>query len=499
MKKKILLSVIALFVMSIFTVVVNAEAVISLPFKDYTAKPPTTIPSVGTNVNAVTTDGFDFSGVKFKDANGNEISGKTDLQKIIIAEGTASLGTIDDAQNDFNFNSTFSDWFTAYCLDGTKKYPQYGMLRYGAYGSDLEAGDDEALVNDILGVAMANDSTKQSYFNTAASYLDDYYDPAFTYELPATVVGSSNTTADSAADIAAEFGENHQVTVTVTSICFTELALSNQKKICFVTDETVKDSLLGVTRFEPLVSGSTATTMNISAKLNDLAFAKYVTKNNTDSGISVTNFGHALWIVEHSYPTLPIRTAVEASGANYDTLLTEIKTANSSLSDAEAGKVAEGYVYGTVQYAIWKVTGYKVEGVTLGNQITNYEELDKLYSYLIQDRDVYSGYVNPSVYTNEITTISPEQGKELYKKTDSAFIYGPFKANYNALLENPNKMSLTIKNEDKTGIKLVDKDLHEISSVAANEEFYISVDKKASVGSVAVGLSLDNVVTFSPA
>ena len=89
--------------------------------------------------------------------------------------------------------------------------------------------------------------------------------------------------------------------------------------------------------------------------------------------------------------------------------------------------------------------------------------------------------------------------KELFKKTDTAFIYGPYKASYNALVTNDNKIALSIKNEDKTGIKLVDKNLHEIASVSAGEEFYISIDKKASVGSVAVGLSLDNVVTFSPA
>ena len=490
MKKKILSGIIAVFVMAVFTVVVNAESVLNLPFLDYAAKAPTTIPSAGTQVYAVTTDGFDFSGVKFKDASGNIINGKTDLEKIIV--GTIDKSKIVNIDTDVNFNEVFTNWFTAYCLDGTKKYPQYGILRYGKYYNDLVNGEDAELVNDILRVAFANDNYK-SYYNTASSYLGQFSDPTFTYTLP---------DGEDEASIAATFGENTQVTISVTSVCFTELSISSPKKLCFVTDDAVKSSLVGVTRDEALISGSTATKIDINAKLDDLAFQKYYAKNNNEAGVSnLTNavFGHALWIVEHSYPTLPIRTSLEVAGANYDTLITEIKDANASLSDAEAAKWAEAYVFGTVQYAIWKVTGYEVEGVKLGNQITNYEELDKLYGYLIQSRDEYSSYVDPSVYTNEITTTSPEQGKELYKKTNDAFIYGPFKASYNALVENENKMALTIKNEDKTGIKIVDKDLHEIASVAAGEEFYISVDKKASVGSVAVGLSLDNVVTFSPA
>ena len=65
MKKKILLSLVALFLVSVFVIKLNADTLMQIGFNTE-AKAPSTIPGNGEDVYATITDPFDFSLVKFK-------------------------------------------------------------------------------------------------------------------------------------------------------------------------------------------------------------------------------------------------------------------------------------------------------------------------------------------------------------------------------------------------------------------------------------------------
>ena len=168
--------------------------------------------------------------------------------------------------------------------------------------------------------------------------------------------------------------------------------------------------------------------------LADLAFQKYSISNVTDS---TNSYNHALWIVENSYPTLTIDEALSVADVNVDTFKSQVKTLY-NISDSQVTDYTEMVVYGIVQYAVWKVNGSTVEGHQLGNEIkgTGRSELDKLYKYLINTNRDYDNYVKPITFDTQIKVSVPETGKELFKKTNTVDIYGPYSATYNALVEN---------------------------------------------------------------
>ena len=80
--------------------------------------------------------------------------------------------------------------------------------------------------------------------------------------------------------------------------------------------------------------------------------------------------------------------------------------------------------------------------------------------------------------------------------TKTAYIYGPFSATYDVV--DAGDMTVTITNEDKTGIKVVDKDGREITTIGKNEEFYIECLKTAKIGSVKGKVTLENAAMFKP-
>ena len=130
MKKKILLSVLTLFVLSVFAVKVNAQESLLGVGNDVAAKAPTTIPSSGTTMYATLSDSFDFSRVEFASTGSTAMYGKSDLKKIFL--GGQDLGKLQSSELNIN---VLKDYFSAYCLDGNAKYPGFGIYtNYGAQG-----------------------------------------------------------------------------------------------------------------------------------------------------------------------------------------------------------------------------------------------------------------------------------------------------------------------------------------------------------------------------
>ena len=137
MKKKILLSVLTLFIFTLFMVNVNAND--ELPDSALNisnaveAKSPTTVPKAGTNMLGTVTNIFDFSKIKFTTTTGTE-NGKSNLRKIIIGSLNASAGkATEETTDEAKLNKALTNWFTAYCLDGTKRYPENGMYSVKMY------------------------------------------------------------------------------------------------------------------------------------------------------------------------------------------------------------------------------------------------------------------------------------------------------------------------------------------------------------------------------
>ena len=81
MKKKVLLSVLALFVFSVFAISVNA-GILQIPYK-INSKAPSTVPNVGANIGVTVSEDFDFSPVTFETTDGTT-AGSDHMEKLII-------------------------------------------------------------------------------------------------------------------------------------------------------------------------------------------------------------------------------------------------------------------------------------------------------------------------------------------------------------------------------------------------------------------------------
>lgn len=129
----------------------------------------------------------------------------------------------------------------------------------------------------------------------------------------------------------------------------------------------------------------------------------------------------------------------------------------------------------------------------------SWNELSKLYKYLIDPERIPPSYSSPEMWSKKITLSKPASGKELNKDktTKDAYIYGPYTATYNALIVGDNDITYTIKNND-AGVQIVDSSLKKINTIAREQEFYISVPKKANIGSVEVSLQISGVLYFDP-
>ena len=554
---KILLSITTLFVLFIGLVKINAGE-ISCPAgapstmhcysalfnvgSDLAAKAPSIIPGNNAEVYSTSTDLFDFSKIVFNAASGGTIAGPSDLKKIIIGQ-LAKNEITNNASVNKGINTLFTNWFTAYCLDYNKKYPLTGLFSSDGLYSEVtnigrgyaQAVNNDGTFNDshdwtaldaaIVLASLANDpnltpviNELDSHFNHKLADINIVRDPSVG---SAVRLYADGDITDFYKYLMGQSGGS-LIDVGIEYVGFQ--ILEDVKDLFFVasTDASVIEDIVSnygyasASDFDvKLLPGTLNHNGNYYYALNlntlkDLAFTKFKTTIDTSS---INNYPHVLWIVENSYPTLTLDEALANAGVNRTTLQAQIRALYGLSASADITTYEENVVYGIVQHAIWQVIGdtFK-DGKKLGTSLAvsesggectgNLCELNKLYTYLV-NANVPSTYANGEAFNNKININYPDEGKELVETTDSSFIYGPFKASYTALVtpidsstSQEKAMTITITNTDSTPIKILDGDKRVITSVIKDQQFYISVDKNANVGTVTAKLTLDGVTSF---
>lgn len=531
MKKKIILSILSIFMIFGFAVNVSAaqSSILKLGFKTE-VKSPTEIPADGATVYAAITDQFDFSRVVFQTGSSSSLNGGI-MRKIIIAPSPAWTSTTANAGT----AALGTNWFSAYCLDNDLLYPEYGVYSSQSYlvgyttnnkNMKFDAAVTAALMNSSL---MQNDAVKAAL----AAHKGFTINPVISNPPQGYTVGIELANTEAEID---KILANIECTSTNPLDCVDltgqestdpKKTNTNTAKIQSITftppvDDTTSEPF--VITAAMLTGNPSATEYNLQFKAfdattmsSDIAHMKYKTDISKAS-----DYPEALWIIEHSYPTLPLREALEKAGVNYDTLASQIialqKTdTNSSIVTAlvtaglmedqkqtddltgdELTAYIENYVYATVQYAIWKVQGATdSNGNTIGSSIQNVSELNKLFQYLINVPNL-SGYTSSDKYSNTISLSKPAQGKEVYEEKNDVYIYGPYTASYDALSTDPISLSVGNTGTDKDNIRILNASNQVINSITNGGTFYVEVKKSAKLASVIINAKVNNVTTFSP-
>lgn len=522
MKKKLFLSILALFMFSVCLIRVNAaEPLFSVGWE---LEPAT--PKMGSNGNIIlpdadktygtVTDYFNFSPVKFLDTSGNEVSGDAYLNKIIVGElgtitGNNSAKKQSGESNEQYVNRLLTNYFTGYCLDKNLKYPEYGLFNSHAYADGVEAdGSYNALVADvanfrgeIVKAAVINDPT---FTNIANKLLDEFNGDLTGLQM----IHSDQQIAGYIADSIPtghidEFGpyfmgdtQSPDIKIGISYIGFN----IGEKKVFFASNEETHDDLENsypdASVYYLTGSAYSEEFYPLKTNLPELAFQKY---KKSDAG---NKHNHALWIVENSFPTLDVDTTLSLAGVNKADFDAKIKSLYSEANDNNIAKYEKMIMFGIVQYAVWQVEGAKVDGhklaPTMTSAATATDPFDILYRYLTQ-AEVPSNYDRPTAYSNKITVTKPDSKKALTNKVDPAGkydFYGPYKATYSALVEDGTKISYTIKNNKNNDFKIVDSNFKDIKELGKDQQFYIAVNNKLTKGTVNIDLTVKNVTTFKP-
>lgn len=465
MKKNIIKLITVFFVSMLFVFGVDA---LSRPVND-AARVPSRIPEPGSKLYATVQDVFDFSKIKFKNGN-EEISGYDSMRKIVFSEGFE----FDDQNGIFGVKD---DWFTAYCLDGRLKYPENGF-----YFSQITGNTDvDSVVEDMIKTAVLNQSNSSQAMYDLLKQARGSLGLNVLYKKPLKADGTEMTNDELGTQMLRSSETPIEIEVEGLVI------VDKQTNPPVITAEELNNA-----------AGKTGTTFKISVSSSvedsNIIFNRYTT-NSLDTTL---NYNRALWMIEHSYPTLSLEDSLTAAGADYNNLKNEITALHNTATEEEITKLIENYVYSTVQYAIWKVNdGVDYNGKTLGNELVGSEELNKLYKYLIEDKGntFYANY-DKTAYNEELSIVKPNTKKEIYEETNDIYKYGPYKVN-GSFLET-GKIYLSVKDSDKNGVKLVDKDGNTISEVNSGEEFYILTNKKSKIANVTIEASAPDAKIFTP-
>lgn len=465
MKKNIIKLITVLFVSILFIFGVDA---LSVP-KNEAARVPSRIPEPGSKLYATVQEAFDFSKIKF--SNGiEELPGYSSMRKIVFSEGFE----FDKTNGKFGVKD---DWFTAYCLDGRLKYPEDGF-----YFSQFTGKTDiAAVVKNMVKTALLNQSNSSKKMYELLGQLRGAVGIDISYEMPLKEDGTKMTDEELGNKMLAS-------STTPMEIEITGVVASNGTSTPIVINAAELNEAAGTT-------GSTFK-LKVSSSVEDsnIIFNRYT----TEALDTTLNYNRALWMIEHSYPTLSLQESLTVAGADYNKLVTEIKALDSTATDNNIASLVENYVYSTVQYAVWKVNdGVDYNGKTLGNELIGSEELNKLYKYLIQDKGngFYANY-GQSQYTEDLTIVTPESKKEIYEETNDVYKYGPYKVN-GGFLET-GKIYLTVKDADKNGVKLVNKAGDAVSEVNSGEEFFVLTNKKSKIANITIEASAPDAKIFVP-
>lgn len=452
MKKKFLNSL--LVVLSFFLVITAADAL--------TAKAPAEVPDENALLYAAVDSNFDFSKIKFTTTNGTEVAAMNNMKKIMLA-----TGIIDGSVPELNAN-----WFSAYCLDGSEKYPNTGYALMAPYLST-----DQTRFEAALRAAFYNMTNSADHLGGRALYelidtAKDYTgDPIIDFVIPD---GQAYDYAKAMSDLV----NNKEVTVTLTNVTYSNLSTNQLKTF---TAEELSTALYG--------DGTKPFEVTITRE--NMLFNMYTsTKMPTTK-----NYNHALWIIEHSYPTFDLNTAIQLAGGDVQTLLNEVKALHPEATDDEAATLMENYVYSTVQYAIWKaVDGKDSLGTELGDSLVGSTELNKLYQYLIADRAEYATYGSQEFGAS--FGLNFPKGKDIIaKETKEYYKYGPF--SITSGLVSYETATVTAKGNVK-GAKMVDVAGNEITKVNRDQEFYVIAEKDANITTLDVEIATDDGYVFEP-
>lgn len=418
------------------------------------AKAPTTIPNANSlmyGTRSSDDDVFDFSSISFKNGN-NTLLGENRLYKIKISSGY-------DIEN----KRLNNNWFSAYCLDPNANYPVYGIAR--RIGTSVT---DEALFNSAVRAALFNSVNSENMYLLFKKLNEYDSEQELLYTVPEEYMD----------------GENKKYTELLQAIYSGTGVVIEFNKITYGDGEH-SVSLLGSEINELL--GLTGENYILTLNTNNTYFDYY---KATNMGTSV-DYKRVLWIIEHSYPTLSLSRLYEDAGVNEITLKAQLLAlpGNTTLSDEEK---IDGYVYSTVQYAIWHVLGKKIEGNTIGNELVGSTELNKIYQYLIKDRSIYSTYGNKTF--SSTLDISKPSGSEIAMEDTNMIKYGPYTVTSGMVSAG----DITLTKNINDSVRIVDANDNEINTINDGGKFYVIVSKTNRSNSIVITASAYDGYTFEP-
>ena len=206
-----------------------------------------------------------------------------------------------------------------------------------------------------------------------------------------------------------------------------------------------------------------------------------------------------LWVLENSWPAIPMDEMMGKAGASLDAFYEKLKASNPTVDEqyiqifGSREKFLMTYavqaVFGTVQMAIWYHEGEALKGHPgkyMGPQMTKGpEDLIKLYNYLCMERGEYNNYsqhtFGRSVKINRLYGNNP--GVKETTEADSCgkgYLFGPYKVTSDLI--QVGNLSVAIKGEGAGKCKFVSTTIgangnvtamSDIPNVALNQDFFV--------------------------
>lgn len=186
------------------------------------------------------------------------------------------------------------------------------------------------------------------------------------------------------------------------------------------------------------------------------------------------NYDKMLWVVEHTYPAIPMDTMMTDAGASFSRLTSEIQTAQ-SISQTEAETIAESVIYATIQQAIWHHQPAQINAdsnLYVGaNMLNGSQDLRTLYSYLTKERAEYADYRNASIGTS-ITIGHPADMTPT--ENSGAYVFGPFTIGTDMLSAGDVQLAQT--GSGAFNVSFTDASGSPITSIRQGQQFYVRAD-----------------------
>ena len=571
MKKKIFLSLLTTILF--FTCFVCVRAAESTYVPTTTSKAMDSVLDDDYEISAVMDDHAfpDFTTyVKFTTKTGNgKITPTGDLSaggltKILITgkpnyeaglDITASAATLVGTDKSY--------WFTAYCLDGSKQYPHFGIQNILTQKAAAILNASHTLDDATKQAIVTQITAKTTQQGTAAGLTQEQINAKIESQKEdlglnnnklimadqllgaATVIALENNrkfydllkekiaTLDTVNGIKITYrvdpsdssdivfdGANLPATTptNLSNALGAAPVLQSLKAAQSVNVYIVSAQVLGSGEGTPTITAAELVTKDsdnaagetykLSFDYKDILFDKYFyTPIKKDDN----TYNHALWIIEHSYPSLSMSEflgKVGVSVSDYEAAIMGLYPADMTFTEAQKASILDNFLYYTVQYAIWKANGY----TTADDAATGFYELgdtleingdggnilDKIYKYLIQDRAEYTNYnSNANAYDHtKIQCANCSSGSVDVSESKDYYTYGPYKASYNVI--NPSDITIEVTGTNKDKVKIVDKEGNEINKIVNGGEFYVKTKRSDKIADTTVKLSAEGTTYGSP-